>query len=215
MDESQTAVRPGVSSDSREEILAAAAEVFRDFGYAATSIDDVADRLGATKGRIYHYYRSKADLYFDVQIGAMSRLSAAIEPIARGPGSPAEKLHAMACRHAEILMRDMASQKVAVQGLERSLLGNGSVRHGKTLRQIIRLRDEYEQLFVEVIDAGIRAGELVDMPPRLASKPLLGAINWLTVWFTPRRLQNDEDIAELARTHADFVLRALRCEARK
>ena len=76
-------------NESRDEILRAAAELFMEFGYAATSIDAVAERLGATKGRIYHHYRSKADLFFDVQVAAMNRLNEQVEPIARGPGNPA------------------------------------------------------------------------------------------------------------------------------
>ena len=51
---------------SHDQILQAAAEWFMEFGCAATTIDAVAQRLGATKGRSYHHYRSKADLYFDV-----------------------------------------------------------------------------------------------------------------------------------------------------
>ena len=89
------------SNASRDEILRAAAEHFMEYGYAATSIDAVAEKLGATKGRIYHHYASKADLFFDVQVAAMTRLTEAIEPIARGPGSAIAKLSAMALLHLE------------------------------------------------------------------------------------------------------------------
>jgi AcrR family transcriptional regulator len=108
--------------ESREEILQAAAELFMEFGYAATSIDAVAQRLGATKGRIYHHYRSKADLFFDVQVAAMTRLTDEIDPIARGGGKAVERLSAMALRHTQILLKELPMQKVAVQGLERHLL---------------------------------------------------------------------------------------------
>src|SRR4051812_50087924 len=89
---------PGNGSESRDEILRAAAELFMEFGYAATSIDAVAERLGATKGRIYHHYRSKADLFLDVQMAAMTRLAAEGEPIARRPGTAFVRLAAMALR---------------------------------------------------------------------------------------------------------------------
>ena len=193
----------------REEIIRAAAEVFMEFGYAASTIDAVAERLGATKGRIYHYYRSKAELYFDVQIAAMELLLAEIEPLARAEGTPAERLRRMALRHTEILMIESATQKVAVQGLERNLLAAEAARHVKTLRQIVRMRDEYEQLFAEVIDAGIRSGDFVDLPPRLATKPLFGTLNWVTVWFTPRKLQRREDLTAIATTLTDYAMRGM------
>ena len=196
---------------SSGEILQAAAELFMAFGYAATSIDAVAERLGATKGRIYHHYRSKADLYFDVQVAAMTRVMSAVEPIARQPGSALQRLSAMALCHAQILLTELPMQKVAVQGLERQLLGNslGNTPASQRLQAVILLRDDYERLFAEVIDDGIREGVFVDLPPRLATKPFFGVLNWATVWYSPRRLQSAEAIDNLARTLADFALRGL------
>ena len=199
------------SIDSREQILLAAAELFMAFGYAATSIDAVAERLGATKGRIYHHYHSKADLYFDVQVAAMKRVLEAIEPIARQPGSAVQRLSAMALCHARILLTELPMQKVAVQGLERQLLGSasGQAPAAKRLRAVVQLRDDYERMFAEVIDDGIREGVFVDLPPRLATKPFFGVLNWATVWYSPRRLQSAEAIDELAQTLADFAMRGI------
>lgn len=191
------------ASGSREEILSAAAELFMDFGYAATSLDAVADRIGSTKGRIYHHYRSKADLFFDVQVTAMTRLISEIEPIARGAGAPVQRLAAMALRHTQILLTELPMQKVAVQGLERNLLGAAVNR----LRFVIRMRDDYEGLFAEVIDEGIRAGELIDLPAQLATKPFFGAMNWATLWYSQRRLQDPEAINDIAQALAACAMR--------
>lgn len=200
----EPAVQP--HSDSREEILQAAAELFMELGYAATSIDAVAERLGCTKGRIYHHYRSKADLFFDVQVAAMTRLNSQVEPIARGPGGPVEKLAAMALRHTQIILHELPMQKVAVQGLERHLLG---VAAAPRLRAVIRMRDDYERLFIELIDEGIRDGVFIDLPPKLVSKPFFGALNWATVWFSQRRLQSADAIDGIARLLAAYALRGL------
>ena len=197
----------GSGNESREEILRAAAELFMEFGYAATSIDAVADRLGATKGRIYHHYRSKADLFLDVQIAAMKRLNTEIEPIARGPGNAIERLGAMALRHTQILLTELPMQKVAVQGLERHLLGASAA--AKRLRSVVKMRDDYEQMFIEVIDEGIREGLFVDLPAKLATKPFFGALNWATVWFSQRRLQSPEAVDDIAHTLAALALRGL------
>jgi len=202
----QRTATEGVDSDSREEILQAAAELFMEFGYTATSIDAVAQRLGATKGRIYHHYRSKADLFFDVQIAAMTRLNEAVEPIARGEGGPIARLAAMALRHTQILLTELPMQKVAVQGLERHLLASSDARQ---LRAVVKMRDHYEDLFVEVIDEGIRAGVFVDLPPKLATKPFFGAMNWATVWYSQRRLQSADAIDDIARSLAAFAMRGI------
>src|SRR4029078_7144159 len=70
----------------RADILRAAAICFMQRGYAASSIDDVARRLGSTKGRIYHHYPSKADLFADVFRVGMDMNFAAIEPVRALPG---------------------------------------------------------------------------------------------------------------------------------
>jgi hypothetical protein len=71
------------------------------------------------------------------------------------------------------------------------------------------MRDDYESLFAEVIDEGIRSGVFVELPPKLATKPFFGALNWATVWYSQRRLQSPEAIDDLARTLAAFALRGL------
>lgn len=204
-------IKDDAAKTSRGEILQAAAELFMEFGYAATSIDAVAERLGATKGRIYHHYRSKADLYFDVQVAAMNRITEVVEPVARQAGSAVQRLSAMALCHARVLLTELPMQKVAVQGLERQLLGDtlGTTPAAKRLRAVVKMRDDYERLFAEVIDDGIREGVFVDLPPRLATKPFFGVLNWATVWYSPRRLQSAESIDELARTLADFAMRGI------
>lgn len=215
MSRATAATVPGATGaagpDSRDEILQAAAELFMAYGYTATSIDAVAERLGATKGRIYHHWRSKADLYFDVQVAAMTRITSAVEPLARQPGSATSRLAAMALCHARILLTELPMQKVAVQGLERELLGSatGQAPAAKRLRAVVQLRDDYERLFAEVIDDGIRDGVFVDMPPRLATKPFFGVLNWATVWYSPRRLQSAEAVDDLAHQLADFAMRGI------
>lgn len=203
----EQALQKSTGNDSREEILRAAAELFMEYGFAATSIDAVAEKLGATKGRIYHHYRSKADLFFDVQVAAMTRLNDEVEPIARSAGSAIERLSAMALRHTQIILNELPMQKVAVQGLERHLLGASAAT--KRLRSVVKMRDDYETLFAEVIDAGIREGVFIDLPAKLATKPFFGALNWATVWFSQRRLQSAEAIDEIAHVLAAYALRGL------
>ena len=73
-------VREQHVDNSRADILGAAARCFMERGYTATSIDDVARSLGATKGRIYHHFPSKADLFAEVFRAGMDMNFAAIEP---------------------------------------------------------------------------------------------------------------------------------------
>lgn len=194
---------------AREEILQAAAELFTDLGYAMTSIDAIAQRLGATKGRVYYYFTSKADIFFDIQRAAMSRLMAEIEPIVRSDLSPPDKLRAMACAHLGMLLSDLPIQKVSVQGLERYLFHASGYRYMNELREINKLRDTYEQIFAEVIDQGAREGFFSDRPSRLLTKPFFGALNWVTVWYRPRKIQDPESNRMIVETLVSFAMQGI------
>lgn len=202
----QTATR---AERSKDEIIHAAAELFMHLGYAGTSIDAIAEKLNATKGRIYHHYRSKSQIFFDVQRTAMTRLLEVVEPIAKEPLPAEQRLRKMAMAHVGLLLKDMPIQKVAVQGLDQHLFEAEGYRHTTALIEINQLRDNYEQLFAEVVDQGIRDGAFINLPPRLLTKPFFGTMNWVTVWYRPRRLQSDEDITVICNVLVDFAMRGM------
>lgn len=191
------------------EILRAAATAFMQKGYTATSIDDVADILGCTKGRIYHHFRSKVDLFFDVHNEAMSMVTAAAKAAAAGVADPLARLEAMSRAHVLVIMREIAFECVVVQGLEMHLHTQTTPKQRKTLRGILALRDEYEMLFVEAIEEAIRVGKVPQQDVRVVVKALLGALNWTTIWYRPRRGETDAQRNHVADTVARFCLRGL------
>lgn len=200
----------GSVSESRGEILRAAAELFMEFGYAATSIDAVAERLGATKGRIYHHYRSKAELFVAVYRRTMEMNIATVEPIARQRGvRPVERLYRMAHAHALQVMKHLSYQRLAVQGTESHLMNRVNEEQRAQLAEVVRLRDRYEELFLATIRAAIEAGELPRQDARLAVKPVFGAINWTTMWYQPRPGETAADRARIADQLAAFVVSGL------
>ena len=102
--------------DPRRQIISVAAELFMDFGYSATSIDAIAERIGATKGMVYYHYRSKSQIFFDIQRLAMERLSMMVEPVARSDHPTEDKLRAMAHAHVKLLLTETPIHKVEYRG---------------------------------------------------------------------------------------------------
>src|SRR5215207_1547262 len=69
----------------RREILLAAANVFAREGYAAATLDDIAEQLGVTKGVIYYYFRSKEEIFTEIRATAIREATERLETnIARG-----------------------------------------------------------------------------------------------------------------------------------
>jgi AcrR family transcriptional regulator len=198
---------PAPALPGQREILDAAALAFAQSGFAATSMDEIAERLGATKGRLYHYYATKADIFRDVVRAGMHELIDGVAPIAaRQDLSCVDRLWRMAHHHAGLMMTRNSYQRVAVQAVEMHRMGKGVESAGE---DTFLLRDQYERLFADVIEEGRQAGELRDVDPRLATKPVLGALNWISLWYDPER-GDFASRARLAEEYADFVVGGLR-----
>lgn len=177
--------RNGSLTERSVEVLDAAAKVFARQGYDATSIDDIADELGATKGRVYHYYRSKTDLLLGVLISGAQRLIDEVAPLAENLELPPdERLHNMAQAHAMTMMTNFSYQFVSLRSLDRHMF-EGQGARGVVWESVVDRRRQYEQLFTKVIDDGREQGEFAVSDTKLAVRGLLGALNWITVWFNP------------------------------
>ncbi len=203
----------GDDSDPRSEILDAAALAFMTKGYAATSIDDVADILSATKGKIYHHYRKKADLFFDVHKRGMEMDLAAVQGAAAGSHTRAiDKLRAMTLAHITVIMDHLPYQRVAVQGLEMHLAGETTAAQREVLSEILVLRDQYENLFRDTIRQVMAEGHAPDQDLQIVVKAFFGALNWTTIWFRPRVDQTDDEKLAVASSISTFAIRGLGAE---
>lgn len=194
----------------RVAVLEAAAKAFMRNGFAGTSIDDIADELGGTKGRVYYYYRSKADLFFDVHRESMRQNLEGVGAIAKETGLPIGRLERMVRAHAMMMMTHLPYQRVAVLGVEMHLAGSTTRKQRETLREVIALRDEYEHLFVRMVEDGMAAEEIRPLDAALVVKGLLGALNWITIWYQQRDTDTEESRARIADEMTVYLINGLR-----
>jgi AcrR family transcriptional regulator len=195
-----------VQDENCREILDAAAIAFMENGFAATSIDVVADILGASKGRVYYYFKSKADLFFEVHREAMRLNLETIRPIAIGPGSATDRLARMLQAQADLIMSHLPLQRVAIAGIELHLSGRTTPEQRETLRKLISMRDRFEKYFTEVLEEGIKNKEFRECDTRFVVKPLLGAINWMTFWYKPRTNESPATRKKIVREAVNLLM---------
>lgn len=203
----KTQVRNG--DRRRNDILNAAAQAFMERGYGGTKIDDIAELLGGTKGLIYHHFQNKTELFFEVHFHAMRTNIAAIEPIANGNGTATERLREMVHLHVASIFERLAFQRVSIMGIEMTVSGTTTVRERAMLDELLKLFDAFEALYVQVIRDGVKSGEFVRGDARTLAKPLLGALNWMVMWYRPRPSEGVMAQQQLTREMSDFVLRGL------
>jgi len=171
-------------------LLDAAAKAFTIYGFASASIDVIADQIGATKGSVYYYYRSKTDLFFAVHKRAMTMNLKTQVPLIQDMTLDArEKLRRMAYQHACLMMEFLYYQRVTVQGVELHQSVSTTPMQREALAEVVAMRDVYEGLFRTVVAQGVADGLFADIDPSLAVKGILGSLNWITVWYRPRETE--------------------------
>lgn len=183
---------------ARTTILDAAAEVFHRHGFARTTIEDIAEGIGATKGRVYYYFRSKFDIYLAVYEHGMRLVCEAVEPYANGPGTGRERLTAMSKAHAENLMTYLSYHNAIHQGMHRQSTPALKVKQSQQLADLNGLRDDYEALFRRVVAEGIADRSLRDEDPQVVARMLLSSLNSIDSWFRTRPGQSSDEIKTLA-----------------
>jgi AcrR family transcriptional regulator len=186
----------------REEIFEAAARMFNQKGYAATSIQDVADAVGILKGSLYYYIDSKEDLLFqiieDVHQVSINRL----EQLRSLEGSALVRLRAVIEGHVLNNARNVVKTGVFFSDF-RSLSEERRAR-------IVAERDLYDAFVRELIRQGQEEGVIyADVDPKLTAMAVLGMMNWLYQWYRPDGERSPE---EIAREMANLVLAGISCE---
>ena len=191
------------------DILDAAARCFMERGYSATSIDDVARSLGATKGRIYHHYRSKADLFFDVYRTGMQMNFDSVMPLAEADAPAIQKLREMAKTHCIAMIRTQPYQRCVWEGVEMLLRGSTTPTQRETLVELHAMRTRYSDVFRTVIEQAKREGAASFNNSSIALQLMFMSLNSPLFWYRPRQDQDDDAVDRIATQCTQFALRGL------
>jgi AcrR family transcriptional regulator len=194
---------------SRADILEAAAECFKERGFAATSIDDVARSLGATKGMIYHHYPSKTDLFCAVYRRGMEINFDTISPYLDKSVDPLTRLERMAYAHAVTMMRAQAFQRTVSQGVIMHQTGATTLAQRETLRDLIAERDRYEAVFAGAIEEATKAAGTDQEDLSVATKIFLTVLNSTVHWYRPRSDDAQAEQDEMANQQVTFALQGI------
>ena len=172
----------------RADMCRAAAQLFRDRGFDATSVSDVARALGLTKAGLYHHFESKEALLHEIMTFGLERVRDEVVVPIRAIRDPEERLRELIVRHARIATR-----------------GQGAVTHlndeiralppglRKQIEEKMRL---YFDLIRNILIELRAAGRLRDVHPTVATFSVLGMILWLPRWFRQDGGLTEEQVAE-------------------
>ena len=202
-------VRENALDNSRLDILQAAAKCFMERGYAAASIDEVARSLGATKGRIYHHYPSKSDLFADVFRVGMEMNFEAIEPLRRLDGPALPRWCEMAQAHVIQMITTRAFQRAVWIGVEMHLRGATTPEQRDVFEDLIGLRTQYGNYFRETIAAARDEGSMRFDDLSIANQLMFMTLNSPIFWYRQRIGETRAEIEDLAGQVVTFALGGL------
>ncbi len=198
----RTRGRPRKTADERDdgnrrqELLRAAARLFRQQGFAATSTRDIATAAGMRSGSPFYHFENKEALLAAVMLEGMQRATGRQAGAMQAAAAPGMALSARDClrvlvrNHLEVLL-GTESDFIPVMLYEwRSL--------SEVQRQAVNeLRRTYEAVWVPVLQALHDSGELQGNTS-LARLMIFGALNWAVQWYDPGRQASLDDLAEAA-----------------
>jgi len=182
------AVRAG--SERRDEILAIAAELFAERGFAATTVRDIGDAAGILSGSLYHHFDSKESMADELVHELLDRVLAAYGRIVATDDDPERALRALVHEAFSAIATDRAT--VAVMVNEWSLF-----TQYPRFAYLRGIEEETERLWVTVIDRGVDTGVFrAGLDARMVYRLLRDAI-WVSVrWYDPKGDDTADEIAD-------------------
>ena len=189
----------GTDTPRRAQIEEVASALFRERGYAATSVRDIAQALNLQGGSLYAHMASKEDVLWSIVTRAADRFNSEVGPLAlHSDVAPADRLANMIRAHVGVVT---SIQKDAAVCLHEWRFLSSARREDMQGR-----RDAYEGLFREVIAEGIDKHEFRAVDVKTAAMAILSAMNGIPTWYRPTGALSANEIAD---QHADLFLRAL------
>ena len=165
--------RPGHSLDS---LLAVAVAVFNERGYDATSMDELAARLGVTKSAIYHHVPSKVELLRLALDRALDALFAVVEEPGATTGPAIDRLEHVVRGSVRVLTAQLPFVTLLLR-----VRGNSTVE-----QDALRRRREFDRIVTDLVRVAGKEGDVrSDVDPAVTSRLLFGAVNSLTEWYRP------------------------------
>jgi AcrR family transcriptional regulator len=184
---------------TKERVLDAAVDLFAQQGYDGTSVTQVIERAGLTKGGFYHHFASKEDLLYEVYGDLITHQLDAMEAVLGRRLPPAQTLRELIVDLVESTAA--SAQRALVFAREIDRLGDERTAAYRAARR------RYHDAVRKLVQKGQASGAFA----RVASADtitftIFGVINELPLWYRP---SGRKKAAQIGAELADFVLAAL------
>ena len=175
---------------TQKAIELVASELFARKGFGATSLDDIAEALGATKGALYYHVKNKEEILRLIYLTVLTVSEEPLRRIVEADLPPSEKLR-RAIEHQTSVAADGSPAMIVFYREQHFLTGPFA-------REIVLRKKAYERYFEQIIEEGQASGEFQpSIDSKIATYGLLGMCNWLSQWYRPSGQYSPQQIAAM------------------
>lgn len=184
----------------QERLLAAASRLFAERGFALTSVQEIVERAGVTKGAMYHYYSSKDDLLQEIYTRLLAGQEARLDAIADDLDRPVrDRLRAAAADLVVSTLENLDDATVSWRSMH--------MLPPDRLAQVRHERRRFHERFRALIEQGQAERVLRrDISADLAAHQFFGGVHHLGAWYHADGELTPESIGD---SFADMLLRGL------
>jgi AcrR family transcriptional regulator len=163
----------------KQHIHQIAAVLFKEKGYNATTMRDLAEKVGMEAASLYNHIKSKEEILQEICFKIAHTYLSQLDKIEQEEVSYTEKIEALIRLHIRIITEEIEAVNVA----------NNEWKHLSEpyLSDFISIRKNYEKRFAALIQAGIEKGEFQKVLPSVALFTILSAVRWVELWYKPAR----------------------------
>jgi TetR/AcrR family transcriptional regulator, cholesterol catabolism regulator len=189
-----------VNLSRKEQVIRSAAELFREKGYAASSMRDLAQKLGIEAASLYSHIKSKEEILQQLCFDMATEFRKSLTEVEKKNVTATEKLRLGIIGHIQVMAKDLTASAVFMN----------EHRHLSQpfLNDFLLLRINYINRFKAIIEDGTKKGEFKEtIDKKLAVMTLFSSLNWMPMWYDP---QSKIDPQNLGQQLADMLVNGLK-----
>ncbi len=161
----------------KDEILRIVSKLFKEKGFYNTSISEISEKVGLKGGSLYYHIKSKEDVLFSICEHAINGLLSKLETIVNTDAAPDVKLKKIIENHVDYFTKNLYETSVFL--IETKALRDKYQKSYKSKR------DQFELHVRNVLQEGMKKGVFRRADVKLLSFAILGALNWMVIWYNP------------------------------
>lgn len=181
-------IRTGKDGSRKEVIVKAAATLFREKGYKAASMRDLAERVGVEAASLYNHIRSKSELLHDICFNVANIFWEHMSKVESSDAKPIEKLETLLRFHIKQLVDNF--EEVYISDREWRFLADPYLSNFQNQRR------NYRKRFAAIIQQGITNGEINEIDASTAVLIVLHAVGGIESWHRSTHKISGEQLEE-------------------